>query len=152
MNGVAFKRMGVVVSVLFAAVLGVGAGEARAAGSELIDMLTKSLGVTPAQASGGAGSLFAMAKSQLKPEDFSKIAAVVPGMDSLLKSAPKAEGTASSLESMMGSAGGMAGVLDQFKALGLSPDMVGKFVPAITKFVESKGGSALSSLLAGVWA
>lgn len=146
------KRIAVAVSVLAVVYLGGMAGDARAAGSELVQMLTKTLGVTSEQASGGAGALFNLAKSQLKSEDFSKVAAVVPGMDDLLKAAPKADGMASSLGSMVpGSAGGMGAVLDQFKALGLSSDMVGKFAPAITKFVETKGGSTLSSLLASVW-
>ena len=36
-----------------------------------------------------------------------------------------------------------------WRSLGLSPDMIGKFVPVMTKFVDVKGGSGVSSLLAG---
>src|SRR5215217_3076753 len=56
---------------------------------ELVAKLTKELSVTPEQAIGGAGALFGLAKSKLKPEDFLKVANVVPGMDGLLKAAPK---------------------------------------------------------------
>lgn len=137
----------VAYAVSIACLLG-HAAPAQAAQSELIQMLTKSLGVTPQQASGGAGALFNMAKSKLKPEDFSKVAAAVPGMDDLLKAAPKGDSMTSPLGSIPG-AGGMSAVLDAFQSLGLTPDMVGKFVPTITKFVESKAGSGVASLLAG---
>lgn len=146
------KRISVYVSLLLVACFGAVAGEAHAAGSELVQMLTEQLGITSEQASGGAGALFNLAKTQLKSEDFNRVAAVVPDMNGLLKAAPKVEGLSSSLGSIgLGSAGGMSGVFDQFKALGLSPDMVGKFVPVLTKFVESKGGSTLSSLLMSAW-
>ncbi|HEX6692780.1 MAG TPA: DUF2780 domain-containing protein [Burkholderiales bacterium] len=125
----------------------------QAQGAELVQLLSRTLGVTPEQASAGAGALFELAKKTLKPEDFAKIAKVVPGMDGMLKSAPSAGGgLASSLGSMVGgSVGGMGVVTDQFKALGLSPEMVGKFMPVIGKYVESKGGAAVASLLAGAW-
>jgi hypothetical protein len=67
---------------------------AAAASPELIGELTKTLSVTPAQANGGAGALFGLAKSRLSPADFSKVASCVPGMDSLLKSAPATSGGA----------------------------------------------------------
>jgi Protein of unknown function VcgC/VcgE (DUF2780) len=78
----------------------------------------------------------------------------VPGMDGLLKAAPKAESGGSSALGSLGSklpggAGGLASVAGSFQSLGLSPDMAAKFVPVMTKFVESKGGSSVGSLLAG---
>ena len=36
-----------------------------------------------------------------------------------------------------------------FNKLGMSPDMAGQFVPVLTKYVESKGGANVASLLAG---
>jgi hypothetical protein len=59
---------------------------------ELIDQLTKSLGVNETQAQGGAGLLFNLAKSKLGAGDFSKVSAAVPGMDSLLSAAPAGGG------------------------------------------------------------
>ena len=44
---------------------------------ELIDQLTKSLGVSENQAQGGAGLLFKLAKDKLGAGDFSKISAAV---------------------------------------------------------------------------
>lgn len=137
-----------------------GVASVHAQSPELVGQLTKQLSVTPDQATGGAGALFNLAKSRLSAGDFSKVAAAVPGMDGLLKAAPKAEsggssalGSVGSLGSMgsklPGGAGGLASVAGSFQSLGLSPDMAAKFVPVMTKFLESKGGSSVGSLFAG---
>ena len=126
--------------------------KAASASPELVGQLTKQLSVTPAQATGGAGALFGLAKTRLSPSDFGKVSAAVPGMDSFLQAAP-APGSTSGLSSLMGSApgglGGMAATAESFQKLGLSPDMVGKFVPIVTKYVQGTGGTGVSSLLAG---
>jgi len=121
---------------------------AKTASPELVGELTKALSITPAQASGGAGALFGLAKSRLSPADFSKVAGSVPGIDGLIKSAPPASKSLQGL-SGLGGVGGLASVAGSFQKLGLSPDMASKFVPVLTKFVEAKGGSSVSSLLAG---
>jgi hypothetical protein len=56
--------------------------------SELVGQLTKGLTITRPQARGGAGTLFALAKTRLSAEEFSKVSAAVPGMNGLLKTAP----------------------------------------------------------------
>ena len=56
--------------------------------SALVGQLTKGLSVTPTQARGGAGTLFALAKSRLSEEEFGKVSSAVPGMSGLLKAAP----------------------------------------------------------------
>jgi len=119
---------------------------------ELAGMLTKELSVTPEQATGGAGALFGLAKTRLKPEDFSKVSSAVPGMSGLLKAAPKASSSKLGAlgSAIPGQAGGLGAVAGQFQKLGLSPDMAAKFVPILTKFTEAKGGSGVASLLAGV--
>lgn len=128
---------------------------AKTASPELIGQLTKALSITPAQASGGAGSLFGLAKSRLSPGDFSKVAASVPGIDGLIKSAPAESkksplSAVSGLESSLpGGLGGLAAVAGPFKKLGLSPEMAAKFVPILTQFVQSKGGASVASLLGG---
>ena len=128
---------------------------ARTPSPELVGRLTKELSVTPEQAVGGAGALFGLAKSRLKPEDFTKVAGVVPGMDGLLKAAPKpkqggAEDALSTLGSVLpGKAGGLASVAGAFKSLGLPPETAIKFVPIMTKFVDLKGGAGVAKLLGG---
>jgi len=133
------------------------AADASAASPELVGQLTKALSITPAQASGGAGALFGLAKSRLNPADFSKVAASVPGIDSLINSAPAASknsaasglsGMASSVPGGLGSLVSMAG---PFKKLGLPQEMAAKFVPVVTKFVGSKGGAGVAELLGGAF-
>jgi hypothetical protein len=126
-----------------------------AASPELVGQLTQQLSIPPAQATGGAGALFSMAKSRLPAGDFSKVAAAVPGMGSFLKAAPSTNGStaSSALSSLSGSLpsgmGGLASTAGAFEKLGLSPTMAGKFVPVLTQFVQAKGGSEVASLLPG---
>lgn len=123
---------------------------------ELVGQLTKELSVTPKQAAGGAGALFGLAKNNLSADQFSQVANVVPGMDGLLKAAPKAtkqSGTTGAIGALTGAlpggVGRLASVGSQFKTLGLSPEMVTTFVPVLTQFVQTKGGAGVADLLAG---
>jgi hypothetical protein len=121
---------------------------------ELVGQLSKELSITPEQATGGAGALFGLAKTRLKPEEFGKVSDAVPGMDGLLKAAPKQPSTGtgalgSVASALPGKAGGLMPVAGSFKQLGLSPDMAAKFVPIMAKFVEAKGGTSTAGLLAG---
>lgn len=123
---------------------------ATRSGSGLISQLTKGLSVTPTQARGGAGSLFALAKSRLTAEEFSKVSSAVPGMSGLLKAAPAVGGGSelSSLEGELpGGMGRLAEVVGAFHKLGMSPEMAGKFVPVMTQYVKSRGGLSTASLL-----
>jgi hypothetical protein len=120
----------------------------------LVGQLTKQLSVTPKQAMGGAGALFGFAKSRLSAANFSKVAAAVPGMSGLLKAAPSTSSSTGGLSGLSGLAGslpgganGLASVAASFQKLGLSPDMVGKFVPVLTQFVQARGGTSTASLL-----
>jgi hypothetical protein len=124
---------------------------------ELVGNLTKELSITPEQAIGGSGALFGLAKTRLKPEDFTKVAGAVPGMDGLLKAAPKPKskkGVAGALGAMgdvlPGQAGGLASAAGAFQSLGLSPAQMIKFVPIMTQFVNLKGGAGVGNLLSGV--
>jgi len=134
------------------------AAEATAAAKaspELVGALSKELGSTPEQAAGAAGALFGLAKTRLKPEEFSQVSNAVPGMGSLLKAAPAAaaigtSGAGDALSKMAGSASGLASMASAFSKLGLSPDMVAKAVPVLTQFVSKSGGANVGKLLAGV--
>ena len=114
---------------------------------ELIDLLTKNLGVSETQAQGGAGLLFKLAKEKLGGADFSKVSASVPGIDNLISTAPASGGQLGGLGKMFGGAGGLASLAGGFKNLGLDSGMVGKFVPIILQFVQSKGGEGVKALL-----
>lgn len=124
------------------------------ASTGLIGSLTKGLSVTPTQAKGGAGALFGLAKSRLSADEFGKVSSAVPGMSSLLKAAP-VSGQSSELSalegSMPGNLGTLASVASAFHKLGMSPEMAGKFVPVMTKYVEARGGSSTAGLLDKAW-
>ena len=123
----------------------------------LVDLLMQQLGVTKPQAQGGAGALFNSAKQTLSPQEFDQVAQTVPEMDSLLEAAPKPSGT---LNDMMGQGaslfggetnkqlGGVMDLASSFSELGLSPEMVNKFVPVVLDYVESQGGETVRNLLA----
>jgi len=127
----------------------------------LVSQLTKQLSVTPKQATGGAGALFGLAKSRMSAGNFSKVSAAVPGMSGLLRAAPAPAPATSSTGGLAGLAGslpagalpagatGLASVAGSFQKLGLSPDMIGKFVPVITQYVQTRGGASTASLLSG---
>ena len=123
------------------------------AGTGLISQLSKGLSISPTQAKGGAGTLFSLAKSRLTEDEFGKISSSVPGMSGLLKAAPPLthQSEFSSIESelpgSMGSMGRMAEAAEAFHKLGLSPEMAVKFLPIMSKFVESRGGSETAGLL-----
>src|SRR5215813_13702544 len=77
--------------VAYAQDLTAAAQEAAAKASpDLVGALSKEIGGTPAQSAGAAGALFGLAKSRLKPAEFSQVSKAVPGMAALLKAAPAA--------------------------------------------------------------
>ena len=118
--------------------------------SGLITQLTKGLSITPTQARGGAGTLFALAKSRLSADEFTKLSSAVPGMSGLLKAAPPSSQNSefSELESSLpGNMGRTVEAAEAFHKLGLSPEMATKFVPIMSKYVETKGGSSTAALL-----
>lgn len=128
---------------------------AKSPSPELVGLLTKQLSITPAQATGGAGTIFGLAKHHLSSTDFSKIAAAVPGMSGFLKAAPVVSAPSSgggipgisSVAASLPGASSLASAGSAFQKLGLSPDMVSRFLPIINQFLQAKGGPAVSSLL-----
>ena len=121
---------------------------------ELIDLLTNTLGVNADQATGGAGLLFKLAKEKLGDTDFSQISHHVPGVNELIESAPESGGIAGALGGLASALGGsgselgnLASLAGGFSKLELDSGMIGKFIPVILSFVESKGGGAVKGLL-----
>lgn len=121
----------------------------------LTDTLVKKLGITSAQAQGGAGALFQVAKGKLDARQFAELSQSVPEMNSLLNAVPKQSGALSGLAGSVSSAlgdssnayGNLASLASTFKALNLSPDMAGQFVPVVVDYVRTKGGDLTSNML-----
>ncbi len=140
----------VLLSTIF--VLFVGINFSYAGEDDLIKLLTSDLGITTEQAMGGAGALFNYAKEDLSSEDFDKVSDAVPDMKGYLDAVPSLGGSSTGLlgkatESLVG----MPAVTAAFDKLGLSQDMVGMFTPLLVKYVDEKGGEAVSGLLTKVF-
>ena len=138
------------VGTIVGLVLAVASGT-FAQGNELVGMLTKELGVTTAQAEGGAGALLGLAKSKLTADEFGKVSAAVPGTDGLLKAAPELDKNAGGLAGLSAKAGGLASLAGSFNKLGLKPTDAAKFAPQMLKFLNGKGAGQAAQLLSGVW-
>lgn len=126
------------------------------ADSGLIGLLMQQLGVTQAQAQGGAGALLQLAQSKMSPGDFTTLGNSIPNMQSIMAAAPSLNtsglGVPKSLSGMAGGSlpeanSGMLGMAGAFQQLDLAPDMVQKFIPIITQFVQGNGGGAVTSAL-----
>ena len=121
---------------------------------ELIQMLTSQLGISNEQASGGAGLIFKMAKEKLGGDDFGQISSAIPDVENLVSSAPESGGIGAALGGLASSLGGGAGQLGNlaslaggFKKLNLDSGIIGKFIPIVMSFVQSKGGDSLKAIL-----
>jgi hypothetical protein len=134
------------------AVLGLAAF-ASAEDASLVQTLAQQLNVTPEQAAGGAGAIFGYAKGALPTNEYAKVESAVPEAAELVKKAPPAD-TASAVGGVVGKAGGTAAGLaslgSSFQKLGLSSDIVGKFVPVVVDYVDKKGGSQVGNILKNV--
>jgi hypothetical protein len=118
---------------------------------ELVQELTQKLGINQQQASGGLGLILGLAKNKLGG-DFGQVAQHVPEADQLINSAPQTQATGgASRGGLMGALGGLLGgkagrlgalgsLAGGFQQLGLSPGMIGKFVPVVLNFLQSRGG------------
>jgi hypothetical protein len=149
MRNTMFAAMLVMVSIGVAAQTPATPDLSKSANPELVGLLAKEAGVTPAQAEGGAGALLGLAKSRLKPEEFAEVSAAVPGTDALLKAAPAMGGAAGAMG--LAGAGGLASLAGSFSKLGLKPETAAKMAPTLIKYVNGKGAAKAASLLTGVF-
>jgi hypothetical protein len=127
---------------------------AAAADLGLVARLSKDLGVTKKQATGGAGSIFKVAKQNMTADDFTKVAKAVPGINKMMAASPKADQTAGilgSASSLIGegksSVAGAASLAGSFSQLGMDGGMVNAFIPIILDYVKEKGGETVMNAL-----
>lgn len=120
---------------------------------ELIDALTKQLGVSGAQAEGGAAVLFKAAKDKMGGEEFGRLLGGVPGLGDLMNKAPATGGggLGGLLGGIAGAVGGNAGliatIVQGFGKLGLSADDAKRFAPVMMDFLRGKAGPDVASKL-----
>jgi hypothetical protein len=142
----------ITIVLLVAAIFSPLGSSASAIDSDLVGILTKNLGVTTKQAEGGSGAVFKEASKNMSVEDFTKITDALPEVTSLMKAAPSWDSsTVGGLSSALGKSGtsisSLAGLTSSFSKLGLSPEMVQKYIPIILDYAESKGGKTVANLL-----
>lgn len=122
--------------------------------SSLTSMITSQLGVTEAQAKGGLGTLFGLAKSNLDSREFSQLGSAIPNMDTLLAAAPAVSEEAAGLTSLMGSAGkygkalqGATRAYSQFQELGIGVEQIPQYVAVTNEFLKGQGSDDAMTLL-----
>jgi hypothetical protein len=120
---------------------------------ELIDSLTKGLGISGAQAEGGAAVLLKAAKDKLGAAEFDSQLGSVAGLSDLLKKAPAAGGggLGGLLGGLAGAMGGNAALISTivsgFGRLGLKAEDAKKFVPIILDYLRTQVGPDVVSKL-----
>src|SRR5262245_6537997 len=118
---------------------------------ELIETLTKELGVEREQARGGVGILFQFVKEALGEEDFCKVIRLLPDLEEIVK-AGTGDGRAEAWQEIaLASPSGfrmrkLEDVAGEFVNLGLDCAMVNRFVPFMVSYVRQKGGDEINSL------
>ena len=156
-----FRIFLVTLSLFVLMVCGLQPITCHAGTMDLVTTLVDTLGITKEQAKGGSGALFQNARDNLSADDFQKVSDAVPDMDGYLAATPavKAKGglggsLGSSLSSLGGGAakvGSMVDLTSAFSKLGMDSGTLGKFVPVVLDFVQSKGGESVAGLLKGLW-
>ena len=123
---------------------------------ELVQQLVAGTGVSNSQAEGGAGLLLRLLKDKLSSGDFSRVADAVPGVEGLIDAAPDAGGGLGGLLGGVASAlgggelGKLATLAGGFGKLDLDAGMIGKFVPILLSYLQTKGGGDLAALVGRV--
>ncbi len=110
------------------------------AASSLPGLLQGQLGISKDQAEGGLGSLLSLASENLDAGDFDKLKGLIPGAAGYIDAAKNLGALAGPLKNLEGLNGALA-------KLGISPDVVAKFVPTVTDYLGKLGGDDAMKLL-----
>lgn len=123
---------------------------------DLIEELTKQLGIDKNQAEGGAGLLFRLAKEHLGA-DFSKIANIIPQVQEWIGKAPEPGKLAGALGGLAGAFGGkgkgignLAEIASGFSKLNIDKSKIDDFGSVIMNFLKNEGGDDIANLVKSV--
>ncbi len=122
---------------------------------ELVDLLVEQLGITPDQARGGVGAILSLAKEKLEG-NYAQLTEAIPELAGMEDAAPGGGapsllgGLTASLSQNLGEAGVMVRLGEMFSTLDLKGDMMGRFLPLVIGFIQSKGGDTAKNLLVSV--
>jgi hypothetical protein len=133
--------------------------------SDILGQIAAQLGLSPAQAQAGAGSVFQLIRESAAKVDFDQLLQAVPQASSWMKkaagvqAAPAATplgglgdllGRATEMFGGGGGAGGLGGlgqVISVLTKAGIDPDTAAKFLPMLLQFLQSKAGADLLARL-----
>lgn len=101
------------------------------------------LGMSPSQTTGSLGSLVSLAANRLSPADFAKFSGYLPNADKYLKAAEGAGLLKSPVKDV-------AGLNNNFAALGVEPNVARGFLGEMSKYFTAKGGDSARSLFTTV--
>ena len=113
-------------------------------GGSMSDILQSTLGIDQDQADGGIGSMLSLASEKLDAGDFDELAGMIPGAEKYMDSAK-------SLGAVSGPLKDLGGLNEALGSLGISPEIVEKFMPIITDYLGKLGGEDAKNLLAKVF-
>jgi len=123
---------------------------------ELFFRLMDELGITREQAEGGAGALLQLAQARLEPNDFIRVADLIPGISDIIGKSPRyvvptgGEWRAA-LSRLFGGLGGLAPVAEPFSRLRLEKLKIARFAHELLRIFAEKGGAEVEMLLSGAW-
>jgi hypothetical protein len=106
----------------------------------LPSLLQGQLGISKDQAEGGLGSLLSLASENLDVSDFDKLKGMIPGAGGYIDAAK-------SLGALAGPLKNLDGLNAALGKLGISPDVIAKFVPTVMDYVGKMGGADATKLL-----
>jgi hypothetical protein len=135
--------LAVALAVSGCASTGSTADVAKSLGSDSLVSSLGTLGMSPSQATGSLGSLVSLASNRLSPADFSKFSGYLPNSDKYLKAAESAGLLKSPVKDV-------AGLNNNFAALGVEPNVARGFLGELSKYFTSKGGEPARSLFTSV--
>ena len=121
---------------------GCAAGTDTTTMSTVVSILSAVLGITPDQATAGAGSLLGLASEKLTSQDYARVAAAVPGSAGLVQKA----GALTGLGNKFGS---MAKVTTALGKVGLTSDQVQTMATNLGDIAGKTGGDEVKGLLMG---
>ncbi len=109
--------------------------------NDLVGSISKNIGITPTQATGGLATILQYAKTQIPTSDYTSLIKDVPALNNL--------NTSSLTDSLLASITSSESVKTAFSTLGLDPALISQFVPLIVDYAKSVGGTESSSILTG---
>jgi hypothetical protein len=108
----------------------------------MLGQLSSSLGMTSQQGQGALGSMLMLAQRRLDTGQFQQIAEYIPRYADYIQGARDMGAFSESVSTP-------AQLDTAFSKIGMTPDQVGKFVPAVTGYLEKFGGRGVADLMTG---